>query len=290
LQKLLADHHFRGRQVVSCLGSQELFVQNVRLPQLPAQEVEKVVHWEAEERLPYPVAEAEIRHLVAGEVRQDTNVKQEVILLACQRNSIQRHINVLEAAGLAPVAIDIEPLAVVRNFQTAGTDEASSRRALLNFGEDATTVILTEGDKILFLKYISSGGHHLDQAVAKHLGLGLAEAASMRATVTASPELDPDNDIHRSIVDAIRITLDGMATEIELCLRYYKVTFRGKPLERIIVTGSEASKWLADYLSERLGLSCALGNPFASLSRWPTLPAALERPWRWATAMGLSLR
>ena len=35
LQRLVADHRFKGRQVVSCLSPDDQFVQNVRLPKLP---------------------------------------------------------------------------------------------------------------------------------------------------------------------------------------------------------------------------------------------------------------
>ena len=42
LKHVLANHPFKGRMAVSCLGAQDLFVQNVRLPVLPPEEVEKV--------------------------------------------------------------------------------------------------------------------------------------------------------------------------------------------------------------------------------------------------------
>ncbi len=291
LRKLIADHPFKGRQVVSCLGSQELFVQNVRLPQLPPEEVEKIVCWEAEERLPYPVADAEIRHLLAGQVRQDENTKQEVILLACHRGVVERHVGILEQAGLVPAAIDIEASAVLRSLRPAETDGAtSSRCAYLNLQENATTVIFASDEQILFMKYIASGGRHLDLAVSQHLDLSLTEAARMRSVVTSSVTLDADDEIHRSVIDAVRKPLESIGSEIELCLRYYKVTFRGKPLQKIVVTGEEASPWLLEFLSERLATPCEMGNPFNSLARWPTSTSALERPWRWTTAMGLSMR
>ena len=49
----------------------------MRLPKLPAEEMDNVVRGEAEGRLPFPIAEGEIRHLLAGEVRQDAGIKQE---------------------------------------------------------------------------------------------------------------------------------------------------------------------------------------------------------------------
>ena len=291
LRKLISDHHFRGRNVVSCLGAQQLFVQNVRLPKLPPEEVEKVVRWEAEERLPYPIADAEIRHLTAGEIRQDANVKQEVILLACHQGVVQRHIGLLEMAGLVPMAIDVEPCAVLRCLLNTVTHQgAEGRRAYLHIGERATAVIIAEHRQVLFLKYIASGGHHFDMAVARHLELPLRDALKMRAVVTAAPALDAQDEIHRSIAEAIRGPLEAISSEIELCLRYYKVTFRGQPLDKIVLAGAEASPWLAEYLNERLAIPCEMANPFQSLAQPPGSAAALERPGRWVTALGLSMK
>ncbi|MEX0702660.1 MAG: pilus assembly protein PilM [Planctomycetales bacterium] len=291
LRKLIGDHHFKGREVVSCLGARELFVQNVRLPQLPPEEVRKVVHWEAEERLPYPAAEGEIRYLTAGEVRQDANVKQEVILLACHRGVVERHVRVLEGAGLAPVGIDVEPCAVLRCLRAVPrASGGGSRVAYLNLGERATTALFAEGDRVLFLKYVATGSAHMDQAVARHLDMNLAEAARMRGAVSAAAELDAEDDLHRSVIDAIRGPLESLASEVELCLRYYKITFRGKPLERIVCTGNDASPWLSEFLADRLSTPCGIGNPFEALRHWPPSAAALDRPWRWTTAMGLSMK
>lgn len=288
LRKLVAENNFRGRSVVSCLGAQQLFIQNVRLPKLPPEEIEKVVRWEAEERLPYPVADAEIRYLTAGEVRQDANVKQEVILLACHQGVLKRHISMLEQAGLAPAAIDVEPCALLRCFH-GSANAGEARRAYLQFGERTTSVIFAEGAQVLFLKSIASGGHHFDSAVARHLDLPLREAARMRATVTRAEKLDSQDELHKSIADAIRAPLEATSSEVELCLRYYKVTFRGQPLQKILLAGAEACGWLAEYLGDRLGIPCEVGDPFTTPGNTVQAPN-IEQPGRWATALGLSLK
>ncbi len=288
LRKLIADHHFRGRQVVSCLGVQQLFVQNVRLPKLPPEEVEKVVRWEAEERLPYPVAEAEMRYLTAGEVRQDANVKQEVILLACHQGVLNRHLSLLEMAGLVPASIDVEPCAILRCLHAVGSIEPPPRKAYLHIGERATVMIIAEGRQVLFLKYISSGSRHLNQATARHLNVPLPEATRIREEASAAMKADEPDELQRSVLDGIRTTLESMTTEVELCLRYYKVTFRGQPLTELVLAGGEARPWLADFFTDRLGLSCAPADPFAQLSSPPA--AGRVGSGRWATALGLSLK
>ncbi len=290
LKNLVEDHRFQGRRVVTCLDSQELFVQNVRLPPLPPEEIDVVLRHEADERLPYPSSDAEIRHLVAGQVRQDGHVRQEVILLASHRPTLERHIKLLQAAGLVPVAIDVEACAVVRALRNNTELNPEECCAYLTLGDNATTITFVQGDQILFLKNVSSGGEKLDQAVARHLDLSIDEAARIRASVTAAPELDDEDEIHCSVIDAIRSPLESLVTEIELCLRYHKVTFRGKLLDRVIITGSEASGWLAEYLGERLGTPCELGNPFDRFGACSRTPSRRERPWQWTAAVGLSMK
>jgi len=290
IRRLVSDHGFRGRLAVSCVGAQDLFVQNVRLPQMAEAEVTAALSWEAQERLPYPVADAELRHIHAGTLRLDGAAKQEVILLACHRGVVEHHIQLLELAGLTPSSVDLEACAILRSLLPGlGAGEAAGRRAYLNFGDAATTVVFADGDQMLFLKSISGGGRDLDQVVARHLDLDVNEARRMRAAVVASPALDPANDVHRSVIDAIRGSLESISADIELCLRYYKVTFRGRPLDAMTLTGSEASPWLAEFLSERLGVPCDIGNPFRSLEGTPHGPLA-ERPFEWTTAIGLARR
>jgi len=203
LKLMVSDHGFRGHNVVSCVSADDLHLQSVRLPQLPPDELQKVVRWEAEERLPFPVQNAELRYFLSGQIRQDANVRQEVILMACQQTALQRHLKILEAAHLVPRAIDVEPCAVLRTFRHA-CSENTERTAYLHLGDNLTTVIIADGVAILFLKYVGPGGRELDQAIAKHLELDLNEAYRVRATVNAAPTLDSQSDVHRSVIEAIR--------------------------------------------------------------------------------------
>lgn len=290
LRRLIVDHRLSGRKVIGCLSADELFVETVRLPQLPADEIAKAVPWEAAERLPYPLADAELRHLVAGEVRQDNVVKQEVILLASPREVIQRRLRVLELAGLIPIGIDVEPCAWLRCLHRSGRLSETSRTAYLFCGETTSTVMFAEGQRVLFLKSFPIGGRLFDDAVAQSLAVDLETAASMRTDVFAAAVLDGDNEVHRSIIEALRPSFDSLVAELELCLRYYKVTFRGRPLDGLVLSGNEAAPWLAEYLGERVGVNTRIVNPLDCLERPPTSLSLNQRSGRWATAMGLAMK
>lgn len=288
LRTMVNDQRLRGRNVISCLGSDELIVETVRLPQLPPEEIAKAAHWEASERLSIPIEETEVRHLIAGEVRQDNTVKQEVILVACPRQLIRRRLAILESAGLVPVGLDIEPCAFLRSLQRAQATPATVRTAYLYCGESCSTVMFAEGRRILFLKSIAMGGRQFDEAVSGTLGIDRTVARQMRLEVFGARMLDGENEVHRSIIESLRPCFEAIIEEIELCLRYHKVTFRGRPLDGLVMSGSESAPWLSEYFCERVGLTC---RPVTPLEGVPGVTSSVQlRSGRWATPLGLAMK
>ncbi len=105
-----------------------------------------------------------------------------------------------------------------------------------------------------------------------------------------------DESIERAEYDAVRPLLGSFAKEVILCIRYYGVTFRGHPPQRLILTGGDG---LEPRLGETLAEQCKIpvvfedeGSPLAGLT--DDIRATLHRTpgpavW-WAVAAGLSLR
>ncbi len=167
IKRLLIDHHFTGHSVVSCLAPRDLTIQNLRLPQVPEAELGPLLKWEAQERLPFPIDEAELRHLSGGVVLEDGVMKQETILLAVRRDAIAQHLAYLDVAGLTPAAIDLAACGMLRCVLAAETSSTkeNARRAYVHLGNAAVTVLVATGGQVMFLKHLSSGGRALDQAL-----------------------------------------------------------------------------------------------------------------------------
>lgn len=290
LRTFVNDHRLRGRQVVSCLTADELLIETVRLPQLSQDELTKAIRLEASERLSLPVDEVEVRHLFAGEIRQESAARQEVILFACPKQLIRRRLKVLETAGLIPVALDVEPCAFLRGLMRSKGATDGVRTAYLNCGENASTVMFAEGRRIVFLKSIAMGGRQFDAAVSQTLGVDPVTGGQMRAEVFGARLLDGENEVHRSIIDSLRPCFESIIDEIELCLRYLKVTFRGRVLDGLVMSGYESAPWLGEYFGERVGLTYRNVSPLDGMSGLASSESIQSRSGRWATAMGLALK
>jgi len=279
---------FRGREAVMCLGSRELFVQNIRVSKVPGPEFDRLICQEAASRIPFAAEEAEVRFLQAADVRQGDVTKREVILLACHRPVLEQTLKIGEGAGLLPVAVDIEPAALLRSYvkQLRRDEDRQTRAMFAHVGATSTVVVIAQGNNALFVKYIDVGGRQMDEAVAKHLQMTFNEAAALRRHNGDRRVEQQDPEIARSVAESIRPVIDRLAGELSLCMRYHSVTFRGQPLTRAVLGGGEATSGLAEDLTTRLDVKCELGDPLRTFEA----AGAVGRRGQWDVAAGLALR
>lgn len=298
LINIVNTSRFSGRDCVLALNPQQLFIQNVRLPRLPEDEMLKVVRWEAEERLPDDFGEAEVRHLVAGDVRSTpgapdgSEVRREVILMACRRKELHEIVDLLEDLRLQPIAVDVPACAVARTaqlFLRRKVDEQNSY-LIIDMGAGMSTAVVTRGQEILLIKPLPIGGTSMDKLVARKLKLRIEDAASARRQWSDSNDMDPN--LARAVSDAVRAEVEALAGEILMCVRYHSVTFRGNRIAKAIIMGGEGTSKFAEQLAARIDMPCELGDPFTGVDLSADVAELIKgtRPAQWAVPIGLCLR
>jgi type IV pilus assembly protein PilM len=288
IHKGLEGRSFHGRDVVVCLSDKHLFLQSVRVPKQAGQQLDKLVAQEAAARLPYPIADAEIRFLESADVRQGETTLREVIVFACPRTVLHQSLEACQQARLNPVAVDVEPAAIVRSYagQYRRDEDRQSRSLVVHMGYHRTAAMIAQGDELLFVKYIDVGGQHLDAAVATYLKMDLQEATALRRHSGDRRADMQDPEIARSLSQAVRPPLERLAAELAMCVRYHSVTFRGQPIVRLVLGGGEATQQVLETIGKQLELPCELSDPFRS---FPTVPN-LGRKGQWDVAAGLAMR
>ncbi len=292
VREMLSSGKFQGRHAVSCLPAASLQYKNIRLPKMPHDELASAVQWEASERLKLSGDAMNIQFFDAGEVTQGQDVRQEVILLAAPKRFIEEHIHSLKSCDLELAAIDVVPAALARCTTHASPtdDQDADVRVVIDVGYTGTKVLITRGQRICFFKLIEIGGRHMDQALATKLQLPAAAASEARHD-WMSGKTGSDGDAR--ILAALGPVIDDLSREINLCLRYYSVTFRGRrPEEALVVGGESRNTWLWARLCEDSGLKPSPNDPLASLDLTP-VHDQVGGPdiWAgWVVAAGLSLR
>ena len=290
IRQILRREAFRGHQAIVALSDRQLAVHNVRVPPpvLGGPSLEQLVQQEAQERLSFPVSEAEVRFVSVGDVRQSDRMVKEVILFAARRPELREMVEMLDRAGLQTMAMDAEPCALVRAFahQFRRSEDRDARSLLVHIGHSRTVAMVAAGEEFLFVKYIPIGGQRMDQAVSRHLGIDPSSAATLRRHHGDRRARSQDPEVARTVWEAVRPAVEQLVSELAMCSRYYAVTFRGRPLSRVVVGGGEATPGLTDVLGQRLKLPAVEADPLQKLTRVPSSMASAA----WDVAIGLALR
>ena len=168
--------------------------------------------------------------------------------------------------------------------------QAAEVTAILDVGYAGSQFIITRDDQLVFYKHIDMGARTINEAVAQKLGISVIEAAQMRSRLsTEAASVEDSAPLGQALQDAMRPTLEDMARELDMCMRYFVITFRGSRPDLLSVTGRESKcPWLGSSLASSLGLRVETAQPLRSVLDLRDL-ARPDRSGEWALAAGLSL-
>jgi len=315
IKRMLAKNNFRGKNVISCLPSGSLKITSLRLAEAEKEEMEQALRREVVQRFGLDPDKDAMDYVVAGNVRQGDELKNELILFAADSETINDHISMLEEAGLTPVAIDTIPGALFRSFERSLRRQGDKEGTLVfvDVGSLLTTVVFGRGGEISFVKQIAIGGERFVKEVAARLGISVHEARMLRESLWAERSLSAaktssgepessdrwqklDASTRQTIVDAVTAVAEELAREISLCLRYYTVTFRGKRVERAAFAGGGAYEdILLGVLRRQLMVEVEVAQPlrgFDLSNERTSINFDSDRRGllcEWAVAVGLAL-
>jgi len=296
---MLRCGNFAGRGVVAALPREILHIKNLRLPMIPAAELGGAIQFEARNVFNFDTDSAHVEFLAAGEVRQGTEVRQEVIVMAARDEDVEPVIQNLHSAGLVIESLDAEPCALYRTVERFMRRKQDEQEVvvLIEVGLRRTQVLIGRGAEIQFFKPIEVGGRRLNDSVSRKLRIEYEEALALRRRLAEAPRPLPghatvQDPVRQAVFDATRSTIEELGREISLCLRYYSVTFRGQRPSRVRLAGGEAhDPNLATTLSAILSLPVEPARPLASVDTTAMRPADRRGPMsEWAVPLGLALK
>ncbi len=286
---------FTGGQVISCLPSDLLKIKSLRLDSNEPEQIEAFVQTDVAQRFGMDPVHDEIRYMVAGNVYQGEEIKNEVIFFGINREQLSEHILLLEAANLTPVSIDTVPCALFRSFQTTlrRREDQDLVSVFVDLGSRYTTVIIGKGQEITFVKQIPIAGDQLNQQVAESLGIDIEEAVQLRVRLRDAQCDHIDTETARAVIDAMANSIEDLAHEISLCFKYYAVTFRGqRPTEAVFAGGEAYEAALINALRRHLGVNIRIAEPLRGydLSKANFNRRQNPQMCEWAIAVGLALK
>src|SRR5207244_1985377 len=104
-----------------------------------------------------------------------------VLLAVAQQDMVDRHVEMLFAAGLSPAAIDVEPLAVSRALIELGDDPYGKKTiALINIGASNTDIGIFRDGILAFPRTLPLAGDTITRSIATQLGVTQEQSEELK--------------------------------------------------------------------------------------------------------------
>ncbi len=297
LRRMAAQGQFKGREVVVALPREIVQIKNFRLPTMPTDELVVAAEHEARALFQSVDEQATVRAIPAGEVRQGSDTRHEVIAISVRKATADDLVEQWHAAGFRPVAFDLDLTALYRGIDrfVRRRDDEAEVNVLVEIGHRRTLVLIGRGREMNFCKSIEIGGAMLTNAIARKLGISFADASTLRQRLSETHEQSAtigNDPVRQAVIDTIRPIVEELGREAALCLRYFSVNFRGQRPSRMRLVGTESNdRTLTALLAKAIPVPVEAGRTIANadLSQMKAADRA-DGLGDWSLAFGLALK
>ena len=282
----------KTKYVVCSLPEQHAFVQVIQLPKMDLAEAKEAVKWEAEANIPISIEEVYLDWEVVKPLVNRLD-HLDILINAVPRTLVNDYVEVLEGAGLQPVALEIESLATARSLVKDGITKKPF--LIVDLGATRTSFIIFSGHAVRFTTSIAISNRVMINTIAKSLKITKAEAWRRKVGVGLG-KTEQGNEL----LSILLPTLNSLIEEIEKYRVFHKEHAAphehgsAGEISKIILCGGGANlKGLPQFLSQRLKTSVVCGNPWVNILKSPikSIPQlSYQESLTYVTALGLALR
>ncbi len=281
--------------VIASLPEEKAFLEVIQMPKMSREDLKSAVIYEAENYIPLPIEDVYLDSQVILPISNHLD-HQDVLIAALPKKTVDSYLNCLKGAGLQPLALEIESLAIARALIKDGVSNYPI--LLIDLGATRTSFIIFSGRALRFTFFIPVSAQKLTEAISQTMGVELAEAEKLKLEYGIETKATKEGG---QVFEALIPSLTDLTEQIKKYLDYYQthsahehLPQKVKEVKQVLLCGGGANlKGLPEYFSEQLKIPVSLGNPWINI-----LPEAkksisgmkFEDSLRFTTALGLALR
>src|SRR5262245_26857776 len=285
LQKLF--HKSKSKDVALRVSGHSVIIKKISMPQMSPAELREQINWEAEQHIPFDLAEVEIDWQVLGQ--RPEQGQMDVLLVAAKKEEVNDLTNLAVEAKLRPRCVDLDAFTVQNAYEIGyGGIPGNQTIALIHVGASLTTLNILSGGTTAFTRDIANGGNQITEEIQRQLSISAEEAEAYKCGG------DGRGLVPREVPEIVQQVVETLAGEIQRSLDFYLATSGEGEVHRVFVSGGTANiRALLDAIERRCRVAVERLDPIRVAppdGRSVDLALLNARASQGAVAIGLALR
>jgi type IV pilus assembly protein PilM len=284
LQAAIAEKGFKSKNVNVCAPGFHVFSKFVKLPPVDASKVDQIIQYEAQQNVPFPLAEVVWDYQILGSAATG---ELEVLLVAIKSDIVEGLFRVAAEAKLNLQLCDASPAALCNAFRY-NYGELEDCTMLLDIGAKTSNLLFFEKGKV-FSRSINLGANAITQDFSNEGKLKFDDAERIKiaegfVSLGGAYE-EPDNPYQAAISKIARQFMTKLHIQVNQTLQFYRGQQGGAAPQRLFLSGGASiMPYTAQFFAEKLNVPVEYFNPFRSIQISPAVN--LEELSRVAHALG----
>jgi type IV pilus assembly protein PilM len=291
LKDLSSQAGLKGVSAIYSLRGNDIFSRCVMLPAVDQSGVERIIGFEAQQNVPFPLTEVVWDYQLLSRSASET----ELTLIAIRKELLHDVNEAVEDANFVTNVVDVAPLALFNAFRF-NYPEVTECTLIIDIGARTTNLIFIEPG-LFFMRVLQQGGNAVTGAVAKEFNESFQEAESRKVrdgfVNLGGAYEDPADPEVATLSKVIRNATTKLHAEITRNIGYYRANMKGsKPTQILLAGGGSSMHFTKEFFSEKFGLSVEYFNPLRNVTVGAGMDGnpVLARPHVLGEVVGLALR
>ncbi len=189
-----------GKRVRVGVANQRTVLRILELPPVTDhKELAAAVTFQAQDQVPMPLNNAVLDFHPLGVIDTPAGPRQRVVLVAAQRDMVERLLGAVRRAGLTAEGVDLSAFALIRSLYRP--DPEQTGRVLYLNVDGLTNLAIAEGTVCRFTRVVGSGLEGMASELAERRGIALIDArarlaeADLSAPAPAAAPVEPVTEV-----------------------------------------------------------------------------------------------
>lgn len=267
--EMLGELKIKSERVNYAIAAQSVFTRFVKLPTVDPDQIDQIVHFEAQQNVPFPIEEVVWDYQL---VASRDEAKMEVVLVAIKADLLDELNSAVQDSGLLTGLVDVAPMALYNAFRYNYAD-ASGCSLLLDIGARTTNLIFVEPNKV-FSRSIPIGGTTFTSNIAREFGESFPEAEARKLAVgfvsLGGAYAEPSDPEVARVSKIIRNSMTRLHAEIGRSISFYRSQQGGaQPQHVYLCGGSVGLPYIREFFAEKLQMPIEFFNPLRNVTVAP---------------------
>jgi type IV pilus assembly protein PilM len=282
IKELMQSSGISANGAIVAISGASVIVRHIKLPKMAESAARRSIRFEAGKYISTSVEDSMIEFDITGPVPNEPD-KMGTMLVAAPNDMVESRLNALAAAGLEPIAVDIEAFALQRALLDLSPTQPGEGQtlALLDIGAVTTDVNIVTNGHFALTRNIAIGGDAFTNTLKSIVSMSeWAELEALKKQIDMSMLLTQEGTPEQiRMASLVQPVLDELLREVRRSMNYYQsqlseaansnlpaaiaASGSGDPVSKIIITGGSSKlAGIETYMNARLGVEVEAWNVF----------------------------